>query len=86
MQIEFLGSGSSGSSVATDDPPPRRRQQPPPTTLRRRFDGDDTLQDVVHWLGATVGSALLERLESGTWCLTDPSTAPAPVRCPCRWT
>jgi len=75
MQIEFLGSGSGISLVATDDPPPTTTTTT--TTLRRRFDGDDTLQDVVHWLGATMGKTLLERLESGAWCLTDLNRAGA---------
>jgi UBA/TS-N domain/PUB domain len=38
--------------------------------LRRRFDGDDTLQDVLHWLGAH-GSLILDKLQSREWILRD---------------
>jgi hypothetical protein len=41
-----------------------------PETLRRRFDGDDTLQDVLHWFGAH-GSLILEKLYSREWILRD---------------
>ena len=37
----------------------------------RRFDGDDTLVDVLHWLGGCYGDELLERLRSREWCLCD---------------
>jgi hypothetical protein len=37
----------------------------------RRFDGDDTLQDVLDWLGGCYGPELLERLRSREWCLCD---------------
>lgn len=39
--------------------------------ITRRFDGDDTLQDVLHWLGASHGKALIDKLESGEWSLVD---------------
>jgi hypothetical protein len=37
----------------------------------RRFDGDDTLQDVLHWLGGCYGVELIEKLRSREWCLCD---------------
>mmetsp|Transcript_28515 Transcript_28515/g.36815 ORF Transcript_28515/g.36815 Transcript_28515/m.36815 type:complete len:121 (+) Transcript_28515:43-405(+) len=37
----------------------------------RRFDGDDTLADVLNWLGGCYGDELLERLRSREWCLCD---------------
>jgi UBA/TS-N domain/PUB domain/UBX domain len=40
------------------------------TTLRRRFDADDTLAEVLHWLGSH-GSAIPERIVSREWCLVD---------------
>jgi PUB domain/UBA/TS-N domain len=44
----------------------------PNVTLHRRFDSDDTVHDVLTWLGGTVGSALYQRLVvTGTWCLVD---------------
>jgi len=38
--------------------------------VARRFESDDTLQDVMHWLGAH-GSQIFENLEQGTWVLLD---------------
>lgn len=38
--------------------------------LSRRFDGDDVVQDVVHWLGAH-GSQIPERIISREWSLVD---------------
>ena len=38
--------------------------------LRRRFEGDDTLLDVMHWLGAH-GSPIFEHLQQGSWVLLD---------------
>lgn len=38
--------------------------------VRRRFEGDDTLHDVMHWLGAH-GSQIFVNLENGTWVLLD---------------
>jgi hypothetical protein len=40
------------------------------TKLSRRFDGDDTLQDVVHWMGAH-GSAIPDKILSREWSLVD---------------
>jgi len=40
-------------------------------TIRRRFDADDTVQDALHWLGATAGTAVLEKVTSNEWCLAD---------------
>lgn len=40
------------------------------TTLRRRFDADDTLADVLNWLGAH-GSAIPDRILSREWSLVD---------------
>lgn len=37
----------------------------------RRFDGDDTLADVLNWLGAAYGDELLEKMRSREWCLCD---------------
>ncbi|KAL3788364.1 hypothetical protein HJC23_009170 [Cyclotella cryptica] len=39
--------------------------------VSRRFDGDDTLQDVLHWLGGCYGLELINRLHSREWCLCD---------------
>merc|ERR1719263_2159304 len=42
------------------------------TTLSRRFDGDDTLLDVLNWLGGTAGTAILEKLiHNRQWSLVD---------------
>ena len=38
--------------------------------VRRRFEADDTLHDVMHWLGAH-GSQIYQNLEQGTWVLLD---------------
>lgn len=38
--------------------------------VRRRFEGDDTLHDVMHWLGAH-GSHIFQNLEKGEWVLLD---------------
>ncbi|KAL7488184.1 hypothetical protein ACHAW6_014856 [Cyclotella cf. meneghiniana] len=39
--------------------------------VSRRFDGDDTLQDVLHWLGGCYGLELVDKLLSREWCLCD---------------
>lgn len=39
--------------------------------VSRRFDGDDTLQDVLNWLGGCFGIELIERLHSREWCMCD---------------
>lgn len=40
--------------------------------LQRRFDGDDVLRDVIHWLGSNIGSELLTKLyETKDWSLVD---------------
>ena len=38
--------------------------------IRRRFDGDDTLLDVLHWLGGH-GSQIPDKILSRDWCLCD---------------
>ena len=38
--------------------------------ISRRFDGDDTLQDVIRWIGAH-GSIIPSKMESREWCLVD---------------
>jgi PUB domain len=49
--------------------------------IRRRFDSDDTLQDVLHWLGAH-GSQIPARLQSREWSLIDRNVYPlAPIDC-----
>jgi len=37
----------------------------------RRFDSDDTLADILNWLGGCFGGELLEKLRSREWCLCD---------------
>ena len=44
-------------------------------TAERRFAGDDTLGDVVHFLGG-YGSAIPDRLLEGRWALLDVTTYP----------
>jgi PUB domain len=44
-------------------------------TLRRRFDGDDTLADVLNWLGAQA-SGLVPRLLDQSWSLVDQNRFP----------
>lgn len=41
--------------------------------VSRRFDGDDTLNDVLNWLGGCYGSELLNKIRgtSREWCLCD---------------
>jgi hypothetical protein len=38
--------------------------------LQRKFDGDDTLEDVLHWIAGN-GTQILEKLHSGEWSLVD---------------
>ena len=50
-------------------------------TVRRRFDGDDTLQDILHWLGGH-GSVIPEKIMSREWSLVDLNRYPmAPIDC-----
>jgi len=39
--------------------------------LQRRFDGDDVLRDVVHWIAGGCGSVIPDKLTSREWCLVD---------------
>ena len=41
--------------------------------VSRRFDGDDTLDDVLHWLGGCYGDEVLDKLRGAerVWCLCD---------------
>jgi len=39
--------------------------------LQRRFDGDDVLRDVVHWIAGGCGSIIPDKLTSREWCLVD---------------
>ena len=43
--------------------------------LQRKFDGDDTLQDVLHWIAGS-GTEILDKLKSGEWELVDIHRAP----------
>jgi hypothetical protein len=56
--------------------------------VHRRFDGDDTLEDILNWLGGCYGSELLDKLQGGIgdssggrglWCLCDLNTVPSPT-------
>ena len=38
--------------------------------ISRRFDGDDTLQNIIHWIGAH-GSIIPSKIESREWCIVD---------------
>jgi hypothetical protein len=50
-------------------------------TLRRRFDGDDTLLDVLHWLGSQA-SAIPDKILTREWSLVDKNKYPlTPVHC-----
>lgn len=49
--------------------------------IRRKFDGDDTLEDILNWLGG-VASALPEKLLSREWSLVDMNRYPlVPTDC-----
>jgi len=49
--------------------------------VRRRFDGDDTLQDLLHWLGGH-GSIIPQKLSNREWCLVDKNRYPLqPLDC-----
>ena len=46
--------------------------------VSRRFDGDDTLEDVLNWLGGCYGNEVLEKMRgaSRVWCLCDMNNYP----------
>lgn len=46
--------------------------------ISRRFDGDDTLEDVLNWLGGCYGNELLDKIrgEVREWCLCDMNVYP----------
>jgi len=49
--------------------------------VKRRFDGDDTIQDILNWLGGH-GSIIPENLLSREWCLIDKNQYPSnPIDC-----
>ena len=51
-------------------------------TIRRKFDGDDVLRDVLHWIGGQFGSVLPDKILSREWCLVDINRYPiAPIDC-----
>eukprot|EP00970_Alexandrium_tamarense_P000534 scaffold67_cov192-Alexandrium_tamarense.AAC.20 len=39
--------------------------------VSRRFDGDDTLDDAMNWLGGCYGRELLDKIKTREWCLCD---------------
>jgi hypothetical protein len=52
--------------------------------LQRRFDGDDTLGDVLNWLGSAVGTyAVYQLCDTREWCLVDKHRHPDNVPIPC---
>lgn len=58
-------------------------------TIRRRFDSDDTVEDVLSWIGAAVGTEILSRLQKNTWCLVNINHSQrAPIQIPAqnKWT
>lgn len=51
------------------------------TSVRRRFDGDDQLRDVLHWLGGH-GAAIFDKITSREWSLVDLNRYPViPIDC-----
>ena len=47
--------------------------------ISRRFDGDDTLEDVLNWLGGCYGNELLDKIhgnDAREWCLCDKNVYP----------
>lgn len=40
-------------------------------TIRRRFDSDDTITDVLHWIAGTVGTTIYQRIIENIYCLID---------------
>eukprot|EP00586_Coscinodiscus_wailesii_P004457 CAMPEP_0172487862 /NCGR_PEP_ID=MMETSP1066-20121228/17124_1 /TAXON_ID=671091 /ORGANISM="Coscinodiscus wailesii, Strain CCMP2513" /LENGTH=441 /DNA_ID=CAMNT_0013254727 /DNA_START=205 /DNA_END=1530 /DNA_ORIENTATION=+ len=48
---------------------------------RRRFDGDDQVVDVLHWIGS-MGSLIPDKIRNGEWVLMDRNQSP-PVKIPC---
>lgn len=46
--------------------------------ISRRFDGDDTLEDVLNWLGGCYGNELLDKIRGDVreWCLYDMNVYP----------
>jgi PUB domain len=58
-------------------------QLPAEKTLTRRFEGDDTLQDVLNWLGGMVGTLFLDELVlTQQWSLVDVNLIGSiPVNC-----
>ena len=83
-----------GGAVIPREPPPGRgtrvvvqlgAEEIAGGRVERRFDGDDTLQDVLNWLGERYGGELLERLRGipdgrgdsvREWCLCDLNSCP----------
>jgi len=51
--------------------------------FRRRFDGDDTLDDVLHWLASEMSSTFYTNIiETREWCLVDRNRYPIqPLDC-----
>lgn len=53
------------------------------TTFRRRFDGDDTLDDVLNWLGGQVGTIFLQNIRNRQWSLVDINRYPRDIPIDC---
>jgi len=43
--------------------------------LKRKFDGDDTLEDILHWIAGN-GTGILTKLQNGEWELVDGNRHP----------
>lgn len=52
-------------------------------TFRRRFDGDDTLQDVLNWLGGEAGTIFVHNLRNRRWSIVDMNRYPRDIPIDC---
>jgi PUB domain/UBA/TS-N domain/Ubiquitin interaction motif len=81
LQVQLLVEQSNGSSSAGSSGTSR--------TIRRRFDSDDTVADVLSWIGGTVGTDILAHIVNETWCLANVNhsqRAPIHVATQKHWT
>jgi UBA/TS-N domain/PUB domain len=80
LQVQLLVEQSNGSSAGSSGTS---------RTIRRRFDSDDTVADVLSWIGGTVGTDILAHLVNETWCLANVNhsqRAPIHVATQKHWT
>jgi len=65
------GSGTRGNGSSKADSGSEHNQKNKLTKISRAFDHDDTLDDVVNWLGGHINSSIPKKIRTGEWNIVD---------------